>query len=487
MANSRHYATLPIVLALVSFMNYTDRMVLPAVAQVIKLEFGLSDTQLGLLNGFAFVALYGVSSLPLARLADRTSRSLVLAGALAFWSVATAACGLVKNFWQLAIARACVGIGESACQPVGYALVSEQFPPERRNAAMGWFLLGNNLGIVAGFAIGGWIGAQYGWRTAFISVAIPGLVLAVVLAQFRSPASAVALAGRPQPSFFATFLTLLKNRTYGYLVLLGGVFSMTIFGPVAFLPAFFVRSHSLRIDTVGTYSGLAIGLGMAVGVMVGRARRSARAGRRRAPAMALCWLDPSVGSRVRRGVDAAESLVGVWRSVPGLGHGIDRLANHRGRRAERIAGGAACNGRRLRHTRGQPHRHRTRAAADRPTERCTDAHLRPACAALCPVDRPQRLRRDRRAALEGRSTAEVSRRGGRRLIEAVDDGFAINQRPIADPGRELRHDLRVARDPVEDDLSLRQQPLDEDLPIAARSSRRWIPGRDRRRAALDEA
>ncbi len=283
MENSRHHAALPIVLALVSFMNYTDRMVLPAVAQAIKLEFGLSDTQLGLLNGFAFVALYGVTSLPLARLADRTSRSLVLAGALAFWSLATAACGLVKNFWQLAVARACVGIGESACQPVGYALVSEHFPPERRNAAMGWFLLGNNLGIVAGFAIGGWIGAEYGWRTAFIAVAIPGLLIAFVLSRFRSPASAVALAAEPQPPFFATFLMLLKNRTYGYLVLLGGVFSMTIFGPIAFLPAFFVRSHGLPMGIVGAYSGVAIGLGMAVGVMVGGALadRLARGGAER--------------------------------------------------------------------------------------------------------------------------------------------------------------------------------------------------------------
>lgn len=267
MTESRYHRTLPVVLALVSFMNYTDRMVLPAVAQSIKVEFGLTDTQLGLLNGFAFVVLYGVASIPLARLADRTSRSLVLAGALAFWSLATAACGFARNFAQLVVARACVGIGESACQPVGYALVSEQFPPQQRNTAMGWFLFGNNVGIVAGFALGGWIGAQYGWRTAFIAVGLPGLLIALALAQFRRPPQAATHSAPPQSPFVETLRVLWRNRTYRYLVLLGGVFSMTVFGPISFLPAFFVRSHGLPMSVVGLYTGLAIGGGMALGVL----------------------------------------------------------------------------------------------------------------------------------------------------------------------------------------------------------------------------
>lgn len=257
-----------VLLAGVSFMNYMDRMILPAVAESLKREFALSDTAIGLLNGFAFMALYGASSLPLSRLADRTSRSLVLAGALAFWSLATIACGLVRNVWQLFIARACVGIGESACQPVGYALASEQFPPEKRHSAIGWFLLGNNLGITAGFALGGWLGATYGWRTAFIVAGIPGLFLAVALASYRT--QSVAQVSAPPP-FLATVRSLWKNSIYRLLVWLSAVFSMTIFGPIAFLPAFFVRSHGMPMSAVGLYSGLAIGLGMAVGVLSGGA------------------------------------------------------------------------------------------------------------------------------------------------------------------------------------------------------------------------
>ena len=109
-------------------MNYLDRMVLPTVAQPIKLEFGLSDSAARAAERSSPSSLlYAFSGVPLSRLADRTSRPLVLALSLAFWSVATAACGLARNFWQLLLARACVGIGESTCQPVGYAIVGDHY------------------------------------------------------------------------------------------------------------------------------------------------------------------------------------------------------------------------------------------------------------------------------------------------------------------------------------------------------------------------
>jgi predicted MFS family arabinose efflux permease len=268
----RKRSTLLVLLALVSFMNYTDRMVLPAVAQSVKLEFALSDTQLGLLSGFVFVLLYAITSLPLTRLADRTSRAHVLAGALAFWSLATAACGLARVFSQLVVARACVGIGESACQPVGYALVCEHQPAARRNAGISWFLFGNNIGIVAGFALGGWLGMRYGWRSAFIAVGLPGLLIALALTMLTRtmPADRPPRPKSGQPmGYFRAVGLLFCNAPYRNLVWLSGVFAFTIFGPVAFLPAFFVRSHGLSMATVGGLTGLAIGGGMAIGALLG--------------------------------------------------------------------------------------------------------------------------------------------------------------------------------------------------------------------------
>ena len=272
------------LLALVSFTNYVDRMILPAVSQPIKLEFGLSDTQVGLLNGLAFVVLYAASGVPLSRLADRTSRQIVLAAALAFWSTATVACGFVRYFWQLALARACVGIGESACQPVGYAIISDYFPPDRRASAMAWFLVGNSLGVTAGFALGGWLGQLYGWRVAFLAVGVPGLLLAIAVAHLpRVRTTSRSAAAYSDYGIWQAVRALFARRTFRWLTLQNAVYSATIFGPIAWLPSFFMRSHELPLHVAATWTGLAIGFGMGGGMLVGGALadRLARRGRHR--------------------------------------------------------------------------------------------------------------------------------------------------------------------------------------------------------------
>lgn len=256
------------LLTLVSFANYVDRMVLSALAQPIKIEFALSDAQLGLLTGFAFVLLYSLTGVPMARLADRTSRARVLAGALTLWSLATAACGLARSYTGLLIARLFVGIGESGCQPIGYGLLGDYFPAERRAMAMGWFMVGNSLGITAGFAIGGWIGSLYGWRTAFVVVGLPGVLLALALATLLS-APAEAAVRAPAPPLVGAVKLLLKDSRYRWLLAVNGVYSFLIFGPISWLPVYFLRSLGLPLRTVGTWTGLAIGFGMGSGMLLG--------------------------------------------------------------------------------------------------------------------------------------------------------------------------------------------------------------------------
>ena len=115
----RHYALG--VLTLVYFFNFVDRQVLAILLEDIKLEFSLSDTELGLLSGLAFVLFYSTLGIPIARLADRANRVKIIAGACAIWSVATAACGMAANFTQLLFARVAVGIGEAGCAPRRWA------------------------------------------------------------------------------------------------------------------------------------------------------------------------------------------------------------------------------------------------------------------------------------------------------------------------------------------------------------------------------
>ncbi len=261
-----------LLLTLVSFANYLDRWVLNALAQPLKHEFALSDTEFGLLTGFAFVLLYAFAGVPIAALADRRSKGMVLAACVAAWSVATALCGVTRSYAQLLIARLGVGIGESGCQPIGYALIADYFPSARRATPTGWFLVGNSMGIMAGLWLGGWLGAAYGWRTAFICVGLPGLLLAAVLALFmrrmRQGAPAAERVG-PAPGLAAGAATLLRNRTYRWVLAANGVYSMLSFGPAAWLTAFFMRSHGLPLPSAGKGAGLAIGFGMAAGMLGG--------------------------------------------------------------------------------------------------------------------------------------------------------------------------------------------------------------------------
>jgi predicted MFS family arabinose efflux permease len=256
------------LLTLVSFANYVDRMVLSALAQPIKLEFSLSDTQLGLLTGFAFVLLYSLTGVPMARLADRSNRARVLAAALTLWSLATAACGLARSYGGLLLARLFVGIGESGCQPIGYGLLGDYFPPKRRATAAGWFMVGNSLGITAGFAIGGWVGSAYGWRAAFLVVGLPGVLLALALATLlRAPAASLVRA--PAPALLGSVRLVLSDSRYRWLLAANGIYSFLIFGPISWLPVYFLRSLGLPLRTVGTWTGIAIGFGMGCGMLLG--------------------------------------------------------------------------------------------------------------------------------------------------------------------------------------------------------------------------
>ena len=179
-ANSAAYGLA--LLTFVSFFNYMDRMVLAVLLQPIKHELGLSDSQLGLLGGLAFAALYATLGLPLARVADRRPRVVILSVCLALWSVMTAATGLARSFLQLFLARMGVGVGEAGCVPSAHSLIGDLFPPERRAFAISVFQAGGIAGLSAGLITTGVIADQFGWRAALAVVGLPGLVLAVVIA-----------------------------------------------------------------------------------------------------------------------------------------------------------------------------------------------------------------------------------------------------------------------------------------------------------------
>ncbi|MFC5344970.1 spinster family MFS transporter [Brevundimonas staleyi] len=169
------------ILILVYMLNFLDRQIIGILAAPLKEEFGMSDSQFGLLGGIAFASVYSTLAIPLAALADRASRVWIMTGALAVWSSFTALCGMAGSFGQLFLFRMGVGVGEAGGVAPAYSLIADYFPPNQRARALAAFAFGIPLGTAAGTLVGGLLAATYGWRTAFIVVGLLGLLIAPLL------------------------------------------------------------------------------------------------------------------------------------------------------------------------------------------------------------------------------------------------------------------------------------------------------------------
>lgn len=169
------------VLILVYMLNFLDRQIIGILGPRLIEEFGLKDSEFGLLGGIAFASVYSTLAIPLAWLADRFSRVWIMTGALAVWSGFTALCGTATSFTQLFLYRMGVGVGEAGGVAPAYSLIADYFPPNQRARALAGFAFGIPLGTAAGTLVGGLLAAEYGWRTAFIVVGLLGVLLAPLL------------------------------------------------------------------------------------------------------------------------------------------------------------------------------------------------------------------------------------------------------------------------------------------------------------------
>jgi len=154
-------------LALAYMLAMFDRLLMVVVAEMVKQDFSLSDKQLSLLTGAAFIVVYATTAVAGGWFIDRVSRKKVLLWALSLWSLMTAACGLAQSFVQLAIARAGVGVGEGAIVPIGLSSINDMYEPHKRPLAVAIFYTGGMVGTLACFLLGSWIAINYSWRMAF--------------------------------------------------------------------------------------------------------------------------------------------------------------------------------------------------------------------------------------------------------------------------------------------------------------------------------
>lgn len=255
-------------LFLVYTLAFIDRQIIVILGEEIKIDLGLNDTQLGALTGFTFALFYVTLGIPVARLADRFNRVTILSISLATWSGMTAVCALAGSFWQLALARFGVGIGEAGCNPPAYSIIADYFPPANRSTALSIYVSGGTaLGILVGFALGGIIADSYGWRAAFLLVGLPGILLAIILKlTVREPVregkgSDVAAP----PAFLPTISTLLRSWTFVWISLAVALNAFVIYAVLNWLPILVIREHGAATTAVGTRLGLIFGIGMAAG------------------------------------------------------------------------------------------------------------------------------------------------------------------------------------------------------------------------------
>ncbi|OYX36310.1 MAG: hypothetical protein B7Y99_02425 [Caulobacterales bacterium 32-69-10] len=259
------------VLLVVYILNYLDRQLVSILVEPIRKELGFSDTQLGLITGLVFAVFYSICGVPVAWMADRMNRVRIVAVACGLWSLFTGACGLAGSFTQLALARVGVGIGEAGGVPPSYAILSDYFPPFRRGLAMGLFSLGIPLGVFFGGAYGAWASSHWGWRGAFISLAVPGILLALLLPLIvkepvRGNLDGEAKAGDGGLPLGATIAAFVRSPVL-VLTALGCSFSgVAGYTLQSWTPAFLMRVQGATIEQVGTYYSPLIGLSIGLGI-----------------------------------------------------------------------------------------------------------------------------------------------------------------------------------------------------------------------------
>ncbi|MFT6093355.1 MAG: putative MFS family arabinose efflux permease [Pseudohongiellaceae bacterium] len=268
---ARNYA-LGLLTVVYSF-NFIDRQLLSILQESIKLDLSLSDSQLGLLTGFAFALFYVTAGLPIARLADRSNRRNIVAVSIGLWSLMTALSGLVQNYGQLLAARVGVGVGEAGGSPPSHSIVSDIFPPESRASALAFYSTGVNIGILFGFLFGGWLNEYFGWRVAFMVVGLPGLLIAV-LVRFTLKEPIRGLMEKKQVSDvqvpFSEVVALLWSRhSFRHLALGAGLNAFAAYASINWLASFFIRSHGMSTGELGTWLSLSTGLLGAIGVFAG--------------------------------------------------------------------------------------------------------------------------------------------------------------------------------------------------------------------------
>lgn len=250
--------------------SFMGRQIMSVMIEPIKLEFGVSDTAMGLLSGLAFAVVYACLGLSAGRLSDRFPRTRVLACTIALWAIATLLCGFAFSFLLLLVARMLVAAAEAPVTPASLSLIADLYPPQRRSLAISCFTGAPTISSIVGLSAGAWVVGAYGWRTGFIVIGIPLLLMALLFRYaVNEPIRGKWDLGNhtkpPPESLYQAALALLKNR---YCFILIGASAGATFSAFSFAmwnTTFLVRSHHLSLADAGILAGVTTGAAAGIG------------------------------------------------------------------------------------------------------------------------------------------------------------------------------------------------------------------------------
>jgi MFS family permease len=258
------------LLFLANLFNFFDRTLPAIIIEPIRMEWHLSDFQIGII-GTAFTVVYAIAGLPLGRIADNGSRRKLMGWGLAVWSGLTAANGLVGSFWAFLLVRMGIGIGEASYAPAANSLIGDLFPAHRRGRAMGVFMLGLPLGLVLAFFTTGALVQAFGsWRAPFFIAAVPGLLLAIFMFFIREPKRGAAESMRiSEEKIDKPIRRVLSIPTFGWLVLAGLTFNFATYACNSFMVPMLQRYFLLPLQDAAMATGLIVGVTGLFGLTLG--------------------------------------------------------------------------------------------------------------------------------------------------------------------------------------------------------------------------
>ncbi len=261
------------ILFLINTLNFFDRQILASVTELLRKEWNLSDTAMGVL-GTAFTLIYAAVGLPLGSWADRSKRTTILSVSVGIWSLFTAASGLAWNYWSMFVARLGVGVGEAGCSPAANSLIGDMFPAAKRARAISVFMLGLPIGLFLCNFFSGSIAKKYGWQAPFFIATIPGILLALLALKIIEPERGANEEHKfvetdATTSFWQPYKEVLKIPTMWWIAIAGALHNFNAYAVNAFLPAYLGRFHGLPNERATVITAYTIGAVGIIGLLGG--------------------------------------------------------------------------------------------------------------------------------------------------------------------------------------------------------------------------